>query len=63
MAPRIQFDPLPPACAGILTVRCACGWEMVFVLPEEQMTMLHRLFAHLVNVHQLTFPEIQCEWH
>jgi len=63
MAPRIDFDPVPQAVAGVMTMKCDCGWEMVFVQPEEHLVMLEKLFGHLINKHLLQLPEIRVEWH
>jgi hypothetical protein len=54
---------LSPAVAGVLTSKCECGWEAVFVLPEEHMLMLQKVFEHLVVGHLLILPTITCEWH
>jgi hypothetical protein len=60
---RIRIDCVPQAHAGVLTMHCACGWEMVFILPEEQMVLLQTVFTHLVTHHLIALPSITCEWH
>jgi len=61
--PRVQFDPVPNAIAGALTIACECGWEMVVIQPEEDMLLLTYLFHHLEQAHQIQFPKIFCYWH
>jgi hypothetical protein len=62
MAPRIEFAP-PTATAGVMSVKCECGWEVVLIQPEENIFMLNLLFAHLLVAHHLNLPLITCFWH
>lgn len=63
MAPRIQFDPVPSALAGVLTAKCECGWEVVTIQPEESIWLLQTLFVHLIHAHEIKIPEIIMTWH
>lgn len=46
-----------------MTAKCECGWEMVFIMPEEHIMMLQIVFAHLKEVHHIELPTICCFWH
>lgn len=63
MAPRSQIDPVPQPVAGAMTVKCACGWESVFIMPEEHIYVMNRVFEHLKAEHNIDFPVICCYWH
>jgi hypothetical protein len=63
VAPKIQFDPVPQPIAGVMTVVCECGWEMVFIQPEEHIAVMTYVFNHLKQVHHVEFPQICCFWH
>lgn len=64
MAPRINpADLIPQPVAGAMTVKCECGWESVFIQPEEHIVVMNVVFQHLKDVHHITFPTICCFWH
>lgn len=63
MAPRIQFDPVPSAMAGVLSAKCECGWEIVSIQPEESIWLWSVIFQHLIEVHKLALPEVSVTWH
>lgn len=63
MAPRIHLDPVPQPVAGVMTTKCECGWEAVFIMPEEQVIVIASIFQHLKDGHKLDFPQICCFWH
>ena len=56
-------DAVPTCIAGAMSVKCECGWEMVFIQPEEHLAVLNYVFEHLKQVHQVVFPTICCYWH
>jgi hypothetical protein len=62
VAPKIQFDPVPQPIAGVMTVKCECGWEMVFIQPEEHIVLMNYVFHHLQDAHHVVFPQICCFW-
>lgn len=49
--------------AGVMSVKCACGWEIVVIMPEEEINLLQFLFWHLKQAHGIELPEIQMQWH
>ena len=64
----MSFNPIPPPqlaepVAGVMTVKCECGWEMVFLQPEEHIVLLNTVFEHLKQVHGIAFPVLCCYWH
>ena len=63
MAPRIQFDPVPQFIAGAMTAKCECGWESVFIMPEEHISIMQLVFIHLRDVHHIELPTICFFWH
>ena len=63
MAPRINTDPVPQIMAGIVTMKCECGWEMIFIMPEEQFVLTTRVLAHLRYAHCIEVPQFDCQWH
>jgi hypothetical protein len=48
--------------AGIESIRCACGWEIVYVNPEEMELMLGSLLRHL-REHPEGQPQLTVETH
>lgn len=58
-----KYDQVPAAIGGVMTVKCACGWEAVFIQPEEHLVLMNIVFQHLQQEHQLVFPVICCYWH
>ena len=63
MAARIRFVNPPEALAGVMTVQCECGWEVVSIQPEENMWLIQILFNHLHNEHAVRFPSVTFNWH
>ena len=53
----VKRDPVPTAAAGIKSFKCKCGWEAVFICPEEDEKQLVSILTHLVNQHGLDVPE------
>jgi hypothetical protein len=56
-------DIIPSSYSGIRSVKCECGFENVYVLPEEFDKFLSRLIFHLVVVHHIDLPDIQITSH
>ncbi len=48
---------VPRVTAGIRSIRCECGWESVFLVPEEQDTMIVAMFEHLTKTHEVVLPK------
>jgi predicted small metal-binding protein len=65
VAPKFSYehDAVPACIAGVMTVKCECGWEMVFIQPEEHINLLNFVFEHLKKAHNVVFPQICCFWH
>lgn len=64
MAPRPTPElSIPQVVAGAMTAKCECGWESVFIMPEEHMTLITVVFQHLKDAHHIDFPQIACFWH
>lgn len=63
MAPRIHFDPVPGITAGVMSVKCECGWEVVVIHPEESIAVMQMVFFHITQVHQIELPTICFFWH
>ena len=63
MAPRTQLDPVPQPIAGLMTLKCECGWEMVTIQPEEHIYAMTMVFNHLKFAHHIELPQICCFWH
>lgn len=64
MAPRPNLELLiPQVVAGAMTAKCDCGWESVFIMPEEHMVLITLIFQHLKEKHGIDFPQICCFWH
>jgi hypothetical protein len=57
------FFDVSQVIAGAMTVKCECGWEMVFIQPEEHIVMMNIVFQHLQEVHHVVFPTLCCYWH
>ena len=54
----VKKELVPKVIGTIETVNCDCGWEAVFVLPEEADFKLSSIINHLVYRHKIKFPEI-----
>lgn len=52
---------VPQGVAGILTTTCACGWEIVSVVPEEADMRICLLFNHLREKHGIELPLLTCK--
>lgn len=63
MAPKPELVGPDTLIAGVMTVKCECGWEMVTIQPEEAIALLQLVFVHLKEVHGVNFPNICCFWH
>jgi hypothetical protein len=58
-----DFDPVSVAHAGVVSYRCECGWEMVFIVPEESLMILQTILWHFHATHLLRIPVIMNEFH
>lgn len=63
MAPRLKLDPVPQPVAGVVSVKCECGWEMALIMPEEHVTLFSYVFLHLKEKHGIDFPQVCVFWH
>jgi hypothetical protein len=63
VADTIKYDAVPQMICGAMTVKCECGWEMVFIQPEEHIVLMNVVFQHLQTAHQMVFPALCCYWH
>jgi len=53
----VSADSVPTVSGNIETLRCPlCGWEAVFILPEEAYRVTQVLLTHLQQ-HNLVVPE------
>lgn len=54
----LNLDEIVPrmSVAGIETIQCECGWESVYVVPEEGLRMAGDIMNHLRWYHRLEFP-------
>jgi FMN-dependent NADH-azoreductase len=52
-------DPVPQVTAGIMTVECACGWEIGTVSPEEDIHRLQQLIRHFTEAHGIVLPLVR----
>ena len=46
-----------------MTVKCECGWEGVFLMPEESIRLMTLVFQHFKDAHKIDFPQVCCYWH
>ncbi len=47
-------------CDGfIVTVKCACGWEAMYMLPEECFRYLIGVLGHAKDAHGVKLPQIE----
>lgn len=52
---------VPQGVAGILTTTCACGWEIVSIVPEEADVRICLVFNHLRERHGIELPLFSCK--
>lgn len=43
----------------IVTLKCPCGWEAMYVLPEECFRYLIGVLGHVRDAHGTPFPEME----
>lgn len=43
----------------IVTLNCKCGWEAMFILPEECFTYLIAVLTHAKEAHGTVMPEME----
>lgn len=53
----------PTGVAGIETISCECGWEIVLMVPEENFKREWMIFNHLSEKHGINFPLLTCTMH
>ena len=54
--PLPKLDPVPTFVAGPQSLKCEdCGWEGVWILPEETITFVHAVFDH-IQQHGIILP-------
>jgi len=58
--PNTQLDDLPQIYAGVQTIRCACGWETLSIVPEENVNMLVKILEH-IQQHGVVIPQFTLE--
>jgi hypothetical protein len=59
MKNQVMRDPVPVVYSGPRTYRCNdCGWETVWVLPEECDSMLDSILSH-IQQHGIVLPQIE----
>ena len=53
---NVRKEPaFPRIFARVETIQCECGWERLFILPEEHELRLLSIFRHL-EAHGITLP-------
>lgn len=58
-----NIDPVPVSVAGIYTYLCECGWEAVFIVPEESQRLWLNVFNHFRDKHGINFPNVTVTQH
>lgn len=53
---QINAETFPEVRAGVETLQCECGWERVYILPEESDLRLMQIFRHLMEEHSIRLP-------
>ena len=61
----INTENLGPgeAIAGIQSTACECGWECVFVIPEEHERQINAIMTHLREAHRKNLPQFTVTTH
>lgn len=57
--PRTEEIVTQTGNGWITTLKCACGWEAMYVLPEECFRYLIGVLGHARDHHGVTLPEIE----
>lgn len=58
----VRVDPFPSINTGPRTIKCECGFECVFVLPEEVDYMFASVLQH-IQQHGIEIPFITVQSH
>lgn len=59
--PLPKLDPVPSFVAGPQAIRCdECGWEGIWILPEETNQVIGSLFEH-IQQHGIILPKFSCQ--
>jgi hypothetical protein len=58
----VRVDPFPSLYSGPRTIKCECGYEVVFVIPEEVDYMFSSVLQH-IQQHGVEIPTILVEMH
>jgi hypothetical protein len=62
-APKHPADVKTQPCDGyVTTVNCPCGWEALYLLPEECFEYLIGVLAHAKS-HGAAFPAMEHRTH
>ena len=59
----VQLDAVPRVTAGIRSIGCACGWEAVFLVPEEDNLVVVAILEHLGQKHGAEIPILWDVYH
>jgi len=57
--PRLEDPCSEPSLGWIATVKCACGWEAMYILPEDCFRYLIGVLGHARDAHGTVIPEIE----
>lgn len=53
-------ETVTESCDGfVVTLKCPCGWEAMYLLPEECFRYLIGVLQHVKESHGAIIPEIE----
>lgn len=58
----VRVDPVPTLISGPRSISCECGYEAIWVFPEEIDSMLSSLLEH-IQQHGIMLPAITVRIH
>lgn len=61
--PGPAVPELPEAIGRIVSASCKCGWEAVYVFPEEATIFLVRVLDHMRISHNVDLSEMGLQYH
>lgn len=57
--PRDDAPWTNPSAGWVTVLKCPCGWEAMYILPEECFRYLIGVLGHVRDCHGVKFPEIE----
>lgn len=61
IAPPAEPPIFPDVTGRVICFTCECGWESMYVLPEECYRYLAGVLIHMTENHGITIPQMKVQ--